>query len=119
MDTQLVASQIAYALVRANMSQRRLADETEISQSTLSRIISGERAVTMPELILIARATGTTVAQLAGTSSVSQRVQYAARSTNASSMESMRHKLLHFVELNDYLDDHGIPSVRQGRQFNP
>lgn len=112
MDKHYVAKQIGIALGRANMSQRRLADVTEISQSTLSRIVAGDRMVSMPELILIAEATGTTVAQLAGTSNVAERVQYAARSTNSSSMDSMRQKLLHLVELNGYLDDQGIPTLR-------
>lgn len=62
----------------------------------------------MSEIILIADATGVSVAQLTGTSDIPQRVQYAARSTNGSSMEAMRNKLLQFVDLNDYLDDQGI-----------
>ncbi|MFP7364191.1 helix-turn-helix transcriptional regulator [Corynebacterium callunae] len=85
-----------------------MADRCEIAQATLSRIISGDRPAKMSEIILIADATGVSVAQLTGTSDIPQRVQYAARSTNGSSMEAMRNKLLQFVDLNDYLDDQGI-----------
>lgn len=110
MDAMHTGTRIDRARADAKLSQRRLADLTEISQTTLSRIIVGERLAKMPEIVLIARATGTTVAQLTGISDVPQRVQYAARSTNGSSMETMRRKLLHFIELNDYLDDQGIPT---------
>lgn len=110
MDATHMGVRIDRARSDAKLSQRGLADLTGISQTTLSRIIAGERLVKMPEVVLIAEATGTTVAQLTGTGDIQERVQYAARSTNGSSMETMREKLLHFIELNDYLDDQGIPA---------
>lgn len=110
MDTTQMSTRIDRALTDAKLSQRRLAELTGISQPTLSRIIRGDRPVRMSEVILIAEATGTTVSQLAGTSDVRDRVQYAARSTNGSSMETMRDRLIHFIELNEYLDDQGIPA---------
>jgi transcriptional regulator with XRE-family HTH domain len=100
---------IERARVAAGLSQRGLADSTGISQPTLSRIISGGRVAKMPEIVLIAQATGHTVAQLTGTGTVAARVQCAARATNDSGMEQMREALLHFLELNDYLDDQAIP----------
>lgn len=63
----------------------------------------------MTEIILIADATGCTVAQLTG-SGVADRVRCAARATNRSSMSSMRQRLLHFMELDGFLDDHAIPA---------
>lgn len=110
MDAKHIATLIDRARADAKLSQRRLADLTGIPQTTISRIISGDRPVKMPEIVRIAQATGTTVAQLTDTSDIPQRVQYAARSTNGSSMETMRRKLLKFIELNDYLDDQGIPA---------
>ena len=92
----------------AGLSQRALADKTGISQSTLHRILNGERVAKMPEIILIADATGCTVAQLTG-SAVADRVRCAARATNGSGMTSMRQRLLHFMELDSFLDDHAIP----------
>lgn len=90
------------------MSQRALADATGISQSTLSRIIAGDRVAKLPEIVSIAWATGHTVAQLTGASTVAGRVQCAARGTNGSGMEDMREALLRFLELDDYLDEQAI-----------
>jgi transcriptional regulator with XRE-family HTH domain len=102
---------IERARVAAGLSQRGLADATGISQPTLSRIISGDRTAKLPEIVLIAQATGHTVAQLTGTGTVADRVQCAARATNDSDMDGMRETLLRFLELNDYLDDQAIPST--------
>jgi len=99
------------ARVTAGLSQRALADATGLSQSTLSRIISGHRAAKMPEIMEIAQATGHTVAQLTGTGTVADRARCAARATNDSGMEEMRQALLHFLELNDYLADQAIPAT--------
>jgi transcriptional regulator with XRE-family HTH domain len=106
-----VGALIERARLAAGLSQRALADATGISQPTLSRIISGDRAAKMPEIVLIAQATGHTVAQLTGTGTVADRVQCAARATNGTGMESMREALLHFLELNDYLDDQAVPAT--------
>jgi len=101
---------IESARAAAGLSQRALANKTGISQATLSRILNGERVAKMPEIILIADATGCTVAQLTG-SAVAARVQCAARAANGSSMASMRQRLLHYMELDAYLDDHAIPAA--------
>ncbi|MEU2005825.1 helix-turn-helix domain-containing protein [Rhodococcus sp. NPDC019627] len=92
----------------ARLSQRSLADATGIAQATLSRIIAGTRAAKVNELVAIAAATGCTVAELTGASTVAGRVQCAARATNGASMEDMRRALVHYLELDAYLDDQGI-----------
>ncbi len=97
------------ALTTAQLSQRSLSDATGISQPTLSRIISGDRVAKLPELMAIAWATGYTVAELSGAEGVADRVQCAARATNGTDMESMRTALLHFLELNNYLDEQAVP----------
>lgn len=106
-----IGALIERARVAAGLSQRALADATGISQPTLSRIISGDRQAKMPEIVAIAWATGHTVAQLTRTETVSDRIQCVARATNDCDMERMRQALLHFVELNDYLDDQAIPAT--------
>lgn len=111
MATVNVGALIEGARVAASLSQRGLADATGISQSTLSRIIAGDRVAKLPEIVLIAQATGHTVAQLTGTSLVADRVQCAARATNDSDMDGMRQALLHFLELDSYLDDQAIPAA--------
>lgn len=106
-----IGARIERARATAGLSQRALADATGISQSTLSRIISGDRAAKMPELVAIAWETGHTVAQLTGIGSVAERVQCAARATNGSDMSDMRQTLLSFLELDAYLDDQAIPAT--------
>jgi len=103
-----VGEAIERARVAAGLSQRSLADVTGISQSTLSRIISGDRMPKMPEIVAIAWATGHTVAQLTGVRTVADRVQCAARATNGSGMDDIREALMHFLELDDYLADQAI-----------
>jgi transcriptional regulator with XRE-family HTH domain len=106
-----VGALIDRARVAAGLSQRALADATGISQPTLSRIISGDRAAKMPEVVAIAWATGHTVSQLTGIRTVAERAQCAARATKDSGMDRMREALLHFLELDDYLDDLAIPAT--------
>lgn len=106
-----VGARIERARLAAALSQRALAEATGISQPTLSRIISGDRPAKMPEIVAIAWATGHTVAQLTGSETVADRIQCVARATNDSEMDRMREALLHFVELNDYLDDQAIPAT--------
>lgn len=105
-----VGTLISRALTTANLSQRALSEATGLSQPTLSRIISGDRAAKLPEIVAIAWATGHTVAQLTGAGTVADRAQCAARATNGAEMESMRQALLHFLELDDYLDEQAIPA---------
>ena len=106
-----VGALIERARAAAGLSQRALADMTGISQPTLSRIISGDRVAKIPEIVAISWATGHTVAQLTGVATVADRVQCAARATNDSGMEGMRQALLHFLELDDYLDEQAIPAT--------
>ncbi len=104
-----VGARVERARVAASLSQRALADVASISQPTLSRIVSGQRQAKMPELAAIAWATGVTIAELAGTGTVAERVKCAARATNQAGMDGMRDALLHFLELDDYLSGQAIP----------
>jgi transcriptional regulator with XRE-family HTH domain len=106
-----IGALVERARAAAGLSQRALADATGVSQSTLSRIISGDRPAKMPEVVAIAWATGHTVAQLTEAGTMADRAQCAARATNDSDMDRMREALLRFVELNDYLDDQAIPAT--------
>lgn len=106
-----IGALIERARATAGLSQRALADVTGISQSTLSRIISGDRGAKLPEVIAIAWATGHTVAQLTGSGTVADTAQCAARATNDTEMDGMRQSLLHFLELDDYLADQAIPAT--------
>jgi DNA-binding XRE family transcriptional regulator len=111
MTNATVGGLIERARESAGLSQRALAEATGISQPTLSRIISGDRVAKLPEIVSIAWATGHTVAQLTGAGTVADRVQCAARATNGCGMAAMRAALLHFLELDEYLDEHAIPAT--------
>jgi transcriptional regulator with XRE-family HTH domain len=106
-----VGVRIERARAAAGLSQRALADVTGISQPTLSRVISGHRIAKMPELMAIAWATGVMATELAGTGTVAERVECAARATNQADMDGMREALLHFLELDDYLSSQAIPAT--------
>ena len=51
------------------------------------------------------------VAELTGLGSVADRAQCAARATNGSAMDEMRQALLHFLELDAYLEDQAVPAA--------
>jgi transcriptional regulator with XRE-family HTH domain len=104
------STRIEHAREAAGLTQRALASATGISQPTLSRIISGDRTAKLPELVAIAAATGRTIAELVGQSEVENRMQCAARATSGVAMDGMRQELLHYLELDAYLDDQGIPA---------
>lgn len=110
MSTTDVANRIQRAFVTAGVGQRAISERTGISQSTLSRIVSGDRSAKVPEIVSIAWATGMTVAELTGLSTVSNRAQCAARATDNADMSVLHGELLHFMELNAYLEDQGIPA---------
>lgn len=107
MNPATINSKVESAMRMASFTQRELADATGISQSTISRIVSGERSPKMPEIIKIADALGLTVPQLTG-SAVAKRTQIAARATNGSAMSAMKKRLTYFLELDEHLEDQAI-----------
>ncbi|ALL79363.1 hypothetical protein AD006_29200 (plasmid) [Pseudonocardia sp. EC080610-09] len=101
------AQRVESALQAAGMSQREVAEISGLSQAMISRIVSGQRVAKVPELIVIALATGTPPEWLLGSSAVAERAESAARSTGSGS-DAMRNRLLHFLELDAYLDDQAV-----------
>ncbi|MFK5635991.1 helix-turn-helix domain-containing protein [Ornithinimicrobium sp. LYQ103] len=99
---------IERARTSAGLSQRSLAERAGLSQATLSRIIAGERMAKLPELVALARVTGWSVAALTGGSTVGDRAECAARVTNGSTGEDLHSSLIHFLELDAYLEDQAI-----------
>lgn len=99
---------IELARKAAGFSQRGLAERSGVSQSTLSRIISGERVAKLPELVAVAHATGWSLGALTGASTVADRAQCAARVTNGAQAEGLRASVLNFLELDAYLEDQAI-----------
>lgn len=111
MTSSTVSVSIAHAMSQAGLSQRRAAEQTGISQPTLSRILSGKRAPTLPELILLAQVTGVPLASLTGRGAVADRCLMAVRAVDGGSMEVLRRTLLGYLELDAYLDDQAIPKT--------
>ena len=103
---------VARALTQAGLSQRQAAERTGISQSTISRILNNQRTPTLPELILLAQATGVTLSALTGRGTVADRCRMAARSTEGATMEAMRATAIGYLELDAYLADQAIPQAR-------
>lgn len=111
MPNDSVGTRIQRVLDQLQLAQRQLASETGISQSTLSRIISGDRTAKTPELASIAGALGVTVAELCD-QAPTVRVAFATRATNNASMDVMRQQLQRYVELDTYLAEYGIEARR-------
>ena len=104
-----MGANISQARELAGLSQRALSRATGISQTGLSRMESGALTPKMNEILSLAWATGSTVAEITGRSAVRDRVECAARATDGSDMAAMRRELTHYLELDAYLEDQAIP----------
>lgn len=91
------------ARVAAGLSQWRLADRADFSQSTLRRVVDDSCIVKMPELIAIAEETGDTRDQFTK-ESVARWLEVA----DDSSVNAMRARLVDFPHLSTYLDERAI-----------
>ncbi|CAM2792518.1 helix-turn-helix domain-containing protein [Actinomyces slackii] len=107
--TQTVPQALAQALSVAGMSQRQAAAAAGLSQATLSRIVTGSRTATVPELLALSQALSVPLTMLSGVSPLAERCQVAARREGDAAMDSMRGTLLHFHELDAYLDGQAVP----------
>lgn len=103
------ASRIVAARTAADLGQRAVARLTGINQTTLSRIEQGEREAKVNELASLAWVLGCTISELTGRSTVRDRAECAARASDDADMESMRQEMLHYLELDAYLEEQGIP----------
>lgn len=104
-----IAERIVRLKDRAKMDQRKLRDETGISQPTLSRIISGKREPRMDEVILLAGALGVSPSEILEENPLEDRVLAAHRATDATvDTAHVRQKLLSFLQMDEYLELHGI-----------
>lgn len=92
---------------RMRMSQRDVAAESGLPQSTLSRIETGTREASAAEIVLVANAIGATVAEITGTSYVRDETTRAARTVGAD-VEAMYDELVRYLEVSDYLDRQGF-----------
>ncbi|WP_404290672.1 helix-turn-helix domain-containing protein [Glutamicibacter arilaitensis] len=91
--------------VQAEISQRDLESRTELSQSTIARIESGDRIVKPYELAAIAHALGCPESSLMESDPIRDRVQFAARtSVDAKpNTQQVKDHLLYLLEMDNYL----------------
>lgn len=92
-------------------SQRDLEAETGISQATLSRIENGLRVPRLNEVLSLSWALGLTVEEMTGHSPVSPRLECAARADLNADMTPMQDELAHFLELDAFLEEQGVPAA--------
>jgi len=108
-DSVALGRRIREVREAGGFSQAAAASALEISQPTYSRIESGERPVAGDELVLLADLFGVRAAAIIGVPRLRERTRYAARTDgSAAAMETMREKLLAYLELDAYLTDQGV-----------
>lgn len=109
---RVIANRLMRLRERAGQSQQDLADATGMSQPTYSRIESGERPLKGGEAIQLADALGVRVGAILGAAEIDQRALCAARTEGGTSeMATMRLRLAAYLELDAYLEGHGVASL--------
>lgn len=90
------------------ITERELASQTGMPQSTIHAVRSGQRTPKLNELLALANAFGCTVGELTGDSQVAARLICSIQTTNDEAMENMRAELTHYFELDSFLADQGF-----------
>lgn len=103
-----IGKRIVDARKAVGMTQRDLASETELSQSTIQRIEKGERTASRLELVLIADGCGVLVDDLLGTNNIADEVRCAGRTDEPGSKE-LADYLIYAFGVARRLDQLGIP----------
>lgn len=104
----IYSERISCAINFSGLSQRQLSEASGISQSTISRIVSGDRVPTVPELVSLASALGVPFASLAHIELASDRALFAARASGDSDMSEMHNVLSSYLNLSAFLDEQAI-----------
>lgn len=105
-----IGQQLSAARKAARLTQRALADESGLSQSTIHRIEDGEREVSLLELSSLADACGVTVQDLLGQDTVRNEVHCAGRTSEAGA-NTLVDYLVYALGLSRRLDELGIEAV--------
>lgn len=110
-DALAFGPRIRAARERKGWKQRPLATASGLSQSTLQRLETQERTATIPELLRIAAALGTTLGDLTGESPVRDRLVYAARTSDDTAAEQMKERLAVFLEMDATFEELGYTAT--------
>lgn len=114
-DLAATGGRVRSARVRAGLSQRDVAAQTEISQPTLQRLETGQRTrVTLAEFDRLATALSVSLDELLYGSAVRKRVMAAARTSEcvADDLEAALEQVIELLKLDDLLDA-VVPNLRQ------
>ena len=105
----LLGRRIRAARTAVGITQETAADALDLSQPTYSRIESGDRELTGPELIRLADLFGIRVGALLAYPEIQARACFAARKSGESaSMDRMKERLCAYLELDAYLTAQGF-----------
>lgn len=107
---EVTAPRIRAARLRQGWDQRKLESESGVSQSTLSRIESGKRVPSMPEILQLAAALGTSLGSLTGQSPVRERLVFAARTQDDQAAEALKDRLAFYLEMDAQFEALGYAS---------
>ncbi|TPG17044.1 helix-turn-helix domain-containing protein [Pedococcus bigeumensis] len=110
-DALTYGPRIRAARERRGLKQRPLAVASGLSQPVLHRLEAAERTATVPELIRIAAALGTTLGDLTGHSPVRDRLVFAARTNDDAAAEEMKERLAYYLEMDAYFDELGYSAT--------
>lgn len=112
LDITVQAARISALAKRSDVTQRRLAEDAGLSQPTLNRIMTGQRAASTPELVSLAWALGVPYEELVAEQPLSQRVLVAARTQNASvDISAARDRLVGYLRMEAYLEAQGVAAA--------
>ncbi len=113
LDAQTQGARVAALAAAAGLSQRDLAEAAGMSQATVSRIVTGTRRASVPELVTLAWVLGVPYEELVATRSLSDRVLVASRSSRVEADLSVaRGRLVGYLRMELYLDAQGVAAVR-------
>jgi len=112
-DMAELGRRVREAREAAGVSQDAARAAIGVSQSTYSRIESGDRPLKGDELVQLADRFGVRAAAITGLADVRERARFAARTDgDFSPMAAMRDRLYAYLELDSYLTSQGIPGGR-------
>lgn len=92
----------------AQFSQPDVANRTDISQPTYSRVECGDRALRGDEAIQLAAVFGVRLGAILGRPEIAGRVEWSCRNAGGSDMAGLREALDDYMELDTYLRLAGV-----------
>ena len=102
-----IGERLVAAREAVGISQRDLEQYSGISQSTIHRIETGHRGVSLLELSVLADACGVLIADLQGTNTLAEQVLCAGRTNDAGS-QALADYMIYAFGLAQRLDELGV-----------